>query len=285
MTTQTHTMSVKVIGAATGLGAPDSHCADAPKAMWHGTENDFVEWGDIVSPVAEGSVAEQIKTFSEALSNAVAEHYSTEQRLIVIGGDHSCAMGTWRGVTQHVKRLGLIWIDAHMDAHTQHSSPSGCWHGMPVANLLGCEGALMAGDTAVILADNLTLIGVRSYEPEEAALMARLGVKVFTIDDVHRLGFDMVMKQARERACDGTDGYGISIDLDGLDLADAPGVGSPVVGGISASEMNDALAMMRIDEQLAALEIVEFNPVVDVENRTKKLLLTFIETMTGVAAS
>ncbi len=273
-----------LVGAATGLGAPDFHCEQAPRALWAAVDESQFELGPIVTPETDGNLEPRIYQFNQALSAAVDEGLATGKRVVVIGGDHSCAMGTWRGVTQHVKRIGLIWLDAHMDAHTKESSPSGCWHGMPVANLLGCEGALLNDEGPVLLADNLTLVGVRSYEPEEKALMAHLGVKVFTMDDVRRIGFADVMRQAKQRATDGTDGYGISIDLDGLDLLDAPGVGSPVVGGVHADDLQASLAEMREDKNLLAVEIVEFNPVVDVEHRTKKLLISLLATLTGGAA-
>ncbi len=270
-----------VIGAASGLGAPDIRCAQAPQALWHAIENASLRWGEVVTPSDDGVPPQGLLQFSRDLANAVAAVSHSGRRIAVIGGDHSCAMGTWRGVARQVDRLGLVWLDAHMDAHTQSNSPSGFWHGMPVANLLGCKGAQLDGEGGVVQPQNLTLIGVRSYEPEEKALLQQLNVTVFTIDDVHRIGFDAVMKVAVQRASDGTDGYGISIDLDGLDPADAPGVGSPVVGGLSARELLSALVWLRDDPGLLAVEIAEFNPVVDVEQKTRRLLMTMLETLTG----
>ena len=273
-----------VIGVATGLGAPDHHCARAPEVIWGSLAHPLLHWGAILQPSANGAATEQVGKFSRLLSDAVSQACSSDSgRVVVIGGDHSCAIGTWRGVAQAAGgTLGLIWLDAHMDAHTRDSSPSGYWHGMPVANLLGCDGALFGNEKGVIAPENLTMIGVRSFEPEEKALLDGLGVKIFTDADLHRVGFEAAMEEARQRARNGTVGYGMSIDLDGLNLADAPGVGSPVVGGFRATELLAALSRFRSDTDMLTVEIAEFNPVVDVEKRTRKLIQTMLETLIGV---
>lgn len=266
-----------VIGGESGLGAPDPHCALAPQLIWRALDYEWLHWGEIVKPDSGEDTTETLQEFCLQLSKAVSRARSTAERVAIVGGDHSCAIGTWRGVAQHDGSIGLIWLDAHMDAHTRESSPSGRWHGMPVANLLGCKGALFNGEAAAILPGNLTLIGVRSYEPAEKELLDSLGVKVFTDKDVHRVGFDAAMEEAVSRAKTGTQGYGISIDFDGFNLADAPGVGSPVVGGLKADDLLAALGQLKFDPALLAVEIAEFNPVVDVEKRTQHLLLRILE--------
>ncbi|MFC1748629.1 arginase, partial [Pseudomonadota bacterium] len=257
-------------------------CTTKSYIIWRSLENEWLHWGKLVTPYNNGSQLDQLQRFCDDLANAVADARDSGERVAIVGGDHSCAIGTWRGVAREAGAVGLIWLDAHMDAHTRYSSPSGCWHGMPVANLLGCEGAQMNGDSRVISPQNLTLIGVRSYESEEKELLHSLGVKVFTDNDVHRVGFASAMDEALCRAKAGTAGYGISIDLDGFSLADAPGVGSPVVGGLKAAELLEILFLLKDDPALLALEIAEFNPVVDVEKRTQKLLMNILEKLTGV---
>lgn len=281
--------ALKVIGAASGLGAPDKRCARGPVAIWKAGQEQRVpgiEWGAIVEPVAAAADgAEAITAFSTDLAATVAAALAPGQRLAVIGGDHSCAIGTWNGVARNVAGpLGLIWIDAHMDAHTPDTTPSRYVHGMPVAVLLG-HGAPALVNLAphgyVVEPQHLVLVGVRSYEPPEKALLQRLGVKVFTDDDVDRIGLENVMRQAQQIVSSGTVAYGISLDLDGLDIRDAPGVGSPVVGGIAARRLLDALAQLARDPRLVALEIVEFNPVVDVAKRTQQLVLELLKTVAG----
>ena len=279
-----------LIGAASGLGAPDKRCARAPAAIWKAGQllpGLGIEWGAIVepSPAAEG--VEGITQFCADLAATVAAEMAAGRRVAVIGGDHSCAIGTWSGVARSVAGpLGLIWIDAHMDAHTPFSTPSGYWHGMPVATLLG-QGAPTLVNLAphgyAVQPQHLVLVGVRSFEPPEKALLQQLGVKVFSDDDVDRIGFENVMRQAQQIVTAGTVAYGLSIDLDGLDIRDAPGVGSPVVGGIAAKKLLAALAQLAPDPRLVAMEIAEFNPAIDVEKRTRQLVLALLAAVNGKA--
>lgn len=279
---------LRVIGAASGLGAPDKRCARAPAAIWKAGQQQAapaVEWGAIVEPLTAAEGLEGITSFCADLAATVAAAMAIGQRVAVVGGDHSCAIGTWNGVARSVAGpLGLIWIDAHMDAHTPFSTPSGHWHGMPVATLLG-HGApslvKLAAQGYVVQPQHLVLVGVRSYEPPEKALLQELGVKVFSDDDVDRIGFDNVMRQAQQIVSTGTAAYGVSIDLDGLDIRDAPGVGSPVVGGIAAKRLLAVLAQLAHDPRLVAMEIAEFNPAVDVEKRTQQLVLALLATLSG----
>ena len=205
----------------------------------------------------------------------------------LFGGDHSCAIGSWSGVAKALAprgRPGLIWIDAHMDSHTPETSPSGALHGMPVAVLLG-HGADEYTGIAIpgqkIEPAHLCLVGVRSYEAAERALLERLGVRVFTMNEIHRLGLKQVLRQARAIVAEGTAGFGISIDLDGIDPGDAPGVGSPAVGGIAADELLEALAMFQKDPALVALEVAELNPVMDVAGQTTGLAVEILERIIG----
>ena len=279
--------SLKVLGAASGLGAPDKRCGRGPAAIWKVGPQALpgVEWGTIVEPppTAVGEGVEGISAFCADLATTVAAAKVPGQRLAVVSGDHSCAIGTWNGVARTVDGpLGLIWVDAHMDAHTPYTTPSGRWHGMPVATLLG-HGAptllALAAQGYVVLPQHLVLVGIRSYEPPEKALLQQLGVKVFTDDDVDRIGFAAVMAQAQQIVSTGTAAYGISIDLDGLATQDAPGVGSPVVGGIPGKQMLAALALLARDPALVAMEVAEFNPVIDVEHRTRQLVLALLDAL------
>ncbi|MDZ4263521.1 MAG: arginase [Pseudomonadota bacterium] len=286
--------AMKVIGAASGLGAPDKRCGRGPAAIWKAGQQQAltgVEWGAIVEPpaTAVGEGVEGITDFCADLAATVAAATAPGRRLAVVSGDHSCAIGTWNGVARGLDGpLGLIWIDAHMDAHTPYSTPSGRWHGMPVATLLG-HGAPtlleLAPQGYVVQPQHLVMVGVRSYEPPEKALLQELGVKFFTDDDVDRIGFANVMRQAQQIVSSGTAAYGISIDLDGLATYDAPGVGSPVVGGIPAKQLLTALALLARDPKLVAMEIAEFNPAIDVEHRTQQLVLALLATLSDNGAA
>ncbi len=155
----------------------------------------------------------------------------------VIGGDHSCAGGTWTGVARMLQgELGLVWIDAHMDSHTPATSHTGRLHGMPLAWLLGQgDDALYGLSAGVVDPEHVALIGVRSYEPEEKERLDRLGVRVFHIEEVHRRGLDTVAAEALAIAARGTSGFGVSIDLDAVTPEEAPGVGTPVADGIAGA--------------------------------------------------
>jgi arginase len=185
---------------------------------------------------------------------------------LVVGGDHSCAIGTWSGVHRALADrgpLGLIWIDAHMDSHTFATTPSGQIHGMPLAALLGHgEAALTAidGPEAKLLPEHVCLIGVRSYEAGEAALLHRLGVRVFDMDEVRRRGLAAVFDAALAIVRHGTMGFGVSVDLDALDPEEEPGVTTPVPGGLCRADLAAALSHLRGDPAFVAMEIVEYNP-------------------------
>lgn len=277
-----HTAPLPIIGAACGLGAPDHRCGSGPQALRQALQaspRPELLWRELIDCglVAEGETA-ALQAFLARLAEACAAALNTADRIAVVGGDHACAMGTWRGVRQAVDApLGLIWIDAHLDAHTPASSPSGRWHGMPVADLLGqCH----PGEAGVIDPRHLCLVGVRSYEGAERELLQGLGVRVITMKEIQRRGFDAAMAEAVEIASRAP-AFGVSIDLDALDPGEAPGVGSPVVGGLHAAELLAWLPRLAAAPRLRAVELAEFNPVIDVEQRTLKLVLQMLTLASG----
>jgi arginase len=289
-----------VIGVASGLGARDPRCRDGPAALAR---------DDLLARLARRGVALSWRSMLEAparpgqsryraiaeMCNRVAREVGTAMRSgelpVVIGGDHSCAIGTWSGAAQAVAPrgpLGLVWIDAHMDSHTPATTHSGVPHGMPLAALLG-HGASreLAADVAEILHEgqlaphHICLVGVRSHEPEEEALLNRLGVRIIHMEEVGARGLEVVMHEAVDIARADTAGYGITLDLDALDPADAPGVGTPVRGGIAAGALIDALARCAGDPRLVAFEVVEYNPHRDVDRRTARLVEDLIAAVLG----
>lgn len=220
------------------------------------------------------------------LGAAVGETVASGRRPVVIGGDHSIAMGTWGGLVHALdlqRRFGLIWFDAHMDAHTDATSPSQNPHGMPAAVLLGHgRPAFRAAARGLIRPDNLVQIGLRSYEDGEAALLARLGVRTIGIEEVRRRGLDAVLDEALAIAGAGTDGFGATIDLDGFDPADAPGVGLREPNGLRRDEMLAAMARLGARPELRGLEIVEYIPTRDApDRRTAQLVRDLLAAALG----
>jgi arginase len=213
------------------------------------------------------------------LASAVADAMRHDRMPCVLGGDHSCAGGTWTGVARATQgSLGLVWIDAHMDAHTPATSHSGRLHGMPLAWLLGQDDDPLYGLAAgVVHPGSVSLVGVRSFEPEEAERLERLGVRVFMMDEVRRRGVDAVLEEAVAIANEGTAAYGISVDLDVIAPEEAPGVGTPVSGGIGANALAHALERIGARERLAAVELVEYSPHADREGRSARVAIALLE--------
>jgi arginase len=265
---------VKLIGVASGIGAQDAGCADGPQVLRElGVFRDAevqAAWDGILRPRADGSLLAVDAELNTRLADTVQRTLEAGQFPLVVGGDHSCAIGTWSGVQRWLGApLGLIWIDAHMDSHTFATSPSGALHGMPLAWLLGHgDRTLFAGEVPRLQPQQVCLLGVRSFEEGEAALLQRLGVRVIGMHEIHRRGLPEVLAEALAIVRDGTAGYGVSIDLDVLDPREEPGVGSPVPDGLHCHALEQALHQLRGDPELLALEIVEYNPHRDREQLT-----------------
>lgn len=213
------------------------------------------------------------------LSRCTAGLSARGRPFIALGGDHAGAIGIWSGVLENLpdtKTLGLIWLDAHLDAHDPSNSPSGNIHGMPVAALLGSPHPILRRLTPtrrVILPHNLVLIGARSYEPDERALLRSLGAAVYTVDavrDADRL-CAVLADTAGElrRRCRH---IGVSIDLDVVDPADACAVATPVASGLRGSDLIRALRAATFGSELVGLEIAEFYPALDRNDQTLELI-------------
>lgn len=197
---------------------------------------------------------------------------------VVAGGDHSLSAGsvaaTAAAARRRGERLGLLWVDAHGDLNTPDTSPSGNVHGMPLAALLGPEPAELAavgGVSPAVDAARTVLVGVRRLDPAERGQVAASGVHVFTMQDVDRLGMAAVAARALELAGGGADGLHVSFDLDVCDPGIAPGVGTPVPGGISYREAHLLMETVADSGRLRALDLVELNPTLDDRNATAEL--------------
>jgi arginase len=219
-------------------------------------------------------IAEACKELADTVQKTLAEGALP----IVLGGDHSIAVGTVSGVAEHFrkseKRIGLIWLDAHGDMNTPDSSPSGNVHGMPLAAIIGYgapELVEMFGYKPKVHPRNVAVVGARDLDSKERRIVKESGIHVFTMRDIDERGMREVMQEAIRFATDDTDGMAVSLDLDFVDPEDAPGVGTPVRGGVTYREAHLAMEMIADSEAMMSLEVVEINPVIDEHNKTAQL--------------
>jgi arginase len=276
---------VEVIGAAWGLGGADPGCAEAPAVLAPLLARRLSECGvnSSLGAILAPPAGERRKQFAVSrlcgeLAMAVAAARRRGSLPCVIGGDHSCAGGTWTGVARTLAGdLGLVWVDAHMDSHTPNTSHTGRLHGMPLAWLLGQDDDPLYGLAAGVLEPrHVCLVGVRSYEPEEDERLRRLGVRVVFMDEIRRRGIDAVLDEALDIATAGTGGFGVSIDLDVVTPEEAPHVGTPVKGGVSSAELARALEKIPGRAGLAAVELVEYSPRLDRDGRTARVAIDLL---------
>ena len=207
---------------------------------------------------------------------------------LVLGGDHSIAVGTFSGMAEACRkrgqRLGLIWMDAHTDMNTPGTSPSGNVHGMPLACLIGTGPKALTrlnGWGPKVDPKNVVLIGTRDVDLDERPLVRRSGVRVFTMRDIDERGMRTVMHEALAVAGEGTDGIHLSLDMDGVDPREAPGVGTPVRGGFSYREAHLAMEIICDSKLMRSMEVVEVNPILDEANRTALLAVELVLSAMG----
>jgi arginase len=219
-------------------------------------------------------IAEACKGLAEAVKKSMDEDIFP----LVLGGDHSIAVGTVAGAAAHYdkdsKRIGVIWLDAHGDMNTPDSSPSGNVHGMPLASIMGFGPPELTGLAKIkpmVEPRNVVLVGIRDLDAKERKLMKETGVHAFTMRDIDERGMREVMADALRFAGDDTAGIAVSLDMDFVDPSDAPGVGTPVRGGVTYREAHLALEMVADSRQMCSFELVEVNPVIDVHNTTATL--------------
>jgi arginase len=292
--------AIALIGAASGWGAGFRQTEDGPLALralgfaeWLRADGVAVDWRAMVTTErrwhdhAEPSTAEifdLVARFNTSLADTVARTLRDGEFPIVLGGDHANAMGTWGGVARGLggKLFGLIWLDAHLDAHTLETTPSMNPHGMPAAALLGHGDARFLGICGgAVRPENLCYIGARSYEPEETALLRRLGVRVMEMGEVHRRGIEACLAEARDIATRGVPGFGLTIDLDGFDPQDAPGIGLKCEDGLRTVPTLAALRSVANHPRLEAIEIVEYIPEFDENLRTAHLVRDLVVALKG----
>lgn len=238
----------------------------------------------VIDPDSKLRNLELIAEKSVKLAEQVDEVISNGSFPLVLGGDHSIAIGTLTGVSKHYKNLGVIWYDAHGDLNTAETSPTGNIHGMPLAVSLGLgHNALidLGGYSPKVKPEHVVIIGARSLDDGERALIKEKGIKVYTMHEIDRLGMAKVMEETITYLKEKTDGVHLSLDLDGLDPSDAPGVGTPVIGGISYRESHLAMEMLAEAQIITSAEFVEVNPILDEKNKTAMVAVELMASLFG----
>ena len=285
--------AIQLVGVASGCGAPDPRCEAAPDALRQAhltsrlhARGFSAHWTPVIRPSARDSP--HSRRTVHRLCTRVAHRVETivhEGDLpIVLGGDHTTAIGTWKGIS-HARRsrgkVGLLWIDAHMDAHTPQTTQTGMLHGMPLACLLGhgYPELVAIADGVALQPEWVCLYGVRSFEEGEAELVRSLGIRVYFMDEIAKRGVRETMREAIEVVGCASGGFGVTLDLDAIDPRDAPGVGTPAAGGMRAVELIEALAETGRHSNLIGIEIVEYNPHLDPQATTAGLVADVIDAM------
>ena len=290
---------VAVIGAPLDLGAGRRGVDMGPSAIrYAGLEPRIeelgrrcVDWGDVVTAVAEASAVgdervrflPQIKETCERIAELVAKAVDEGLVPLVLGGDHSVALGTLGGLARASGKGGVLWLDAHGDLNRPGTSPTGNVHGMPLAAALGLGGAEFESEAYPLPAlerSRVALFGVRSLDPAERGLLAELDALVFTMSDLDRVGVEPAMREALEHVA-GPGFVHVSLDLDVLDPEVAPGVGTPVRGGLSYREAHLALELVAESGLVQSFDVVEVNPILDRENQTAKLAVELVASALG----
>jgi arginase len=219
-------------------------------------------------------IAETCGDVAAAAEKALSEGFLP----LVLGGDHSIAAGVAAGVANYFrkekKQIGYLWLDAHGDMNTPDSSPSGNVHGMPLAAIMGYgapELVDLLGFKPKAEPGNIVIVGARDLDAQERKIVKKSGIHVFTMRDIDERGMREVMADALKYAMDDTAGVAVSLDMDFVDPSDAPGVGTPVRGGVTYREAHLAMEMIADTESMVSLEVVEINPILDEHNRTALL--------------
>lgn len=230
----------------------------------------------------------EIKETCEALRDRVQAVLGEGSVPVVLGGDHSIAMGTVAGLSRfhrdRKEKVGLVWIDAHGDANTAETSPTGNIHGMPLAVVLGigAPGLVnLSGACPMVDGSRAAVVGLRDVDPAERANIKASGIGAFTMRDVDERGMRAVMEEAIKRATNGTAGVHVSVDLDALDPDYAPGVGTPSPGGLSYREAHLAMEMLADTGRVLSAELVEVNPILDRQNATARLGVELLASLLG----
>ena len=288
-----------MIGAALDLGQDRRGVDMGPSAIrYAGLDarldelgHEYVDCGNVETAVAEATTAgdeharflPQIKDTSQRIAMLVARAAREDSVPVVLGGDHSVALGTLAGLAEVHGPGGAIWIDAHGDLNSPDTSPSGNVHGMVLAAVLGLAGERFRGDgwgLPAVAPGRVALVGVRSLDDGERAVLRELNAKVFTMSDVDRLGIERAIRESLTHVA-GPGFVHVSLDMDAMDPEVAPGVGTPVRGGLSYREAHLAMELIAESGLASSLDVVEVNPILDRENETAQLAVELVASALG----
>ncbi|HEC2149337.1 TPA: arginase [Staphylococcus delphini] len=227
---------------------------------------------------------EEILTFSKSLKDKVSESIRQGHFPVILGGDHSLAIGSISGVAEHYDDLGIIWYDAHGDLNVPEESPSGNMHGMPLRILAG-EGdeklVQLGGFAPKVKPENIVLIGMRDLDFGEREYIKKHQIRTYTMADIDERGIRSVIEESIAYLKDKTDGVHLSLDVDALDPNETPGTGTKVLGGLTYRESHYALELLNQSDMITSMDIVEVNPLLDVENRTAQQAVALLGSFFG----
>ena len=288
-----------MIGAALDLGQDRRGVDMGPSAIrYAGLDarldelgHEYVDCGNVETAVAEATTAgdeqarflPQIKDTSQRIAALVARAAREDSVPVVLGGDHSVALGSLAGLAEVHGPGGTIWIDAHGDLNSPDTSPSGNVHGMVLAAVLGLAGDRFRGDgwgLPAVAPGRVALVGVRSLDDGEREVLRELDAKVFTMSDVDRLGIERAIRESLTHVA-GPGFVHVSLDMDAMDPEVAPGVGTPVRGGLSYREAHLAMELIAESGLASSLDVVEVNPILDRENETAQLAVELVASALG----
>ena len=295
-------MDLRVIGAPMDLGADRRGVDMGPSAIRYAGLSDAVrsigysydDTGDLPVPRPEGrdpnserpergeaKYLRETRWVCRRVESAVADAIDSGALPLVLGGDHSIAIGSVGGASTD-RAVGVLWLDAHADFNTPETSPSGNVHGMPVAAMLGRgQFADESWATADIEAENVAMVGLRDVDDEEGAALRDSDVTAYTMSDVDARGLVSIVETALDEALEGVDALHVSLDMDFLDPNEAPGVGTPVRGGVTYREAHTAMERIAETGAVRSMEVVEVNPILDSHNRTAELVVELVASALG----
>jgi arginase len=294
-------MRIRVIGAPVDLGAGRRGVDIGTSAIRYADLNHRLrsighhvqDMGNVVVPQPESQplgnnpklkYLDQIVHVSEELMGIVTSILQEGDFPLILGGDHSIGLGSISGVAKVHKNVGVLWIDAHADFNTDQTTPSGNIHGMILASLAGLGNSTLTnigGWSPKIHKETIVIVGARDLDGGEQELLHTHSIHVFTMSKIDQLGITEVMRQALAIAGQNNDGIHLSLDMDALDPAEAPGVGTPVRGGLTYREAHLAMELIANSQKLVSMEVVEVNPILDRENATALLAVELVLSALG----
>ncbi len=291
---------VRIIGVPIDLGADRRGVDMGPSAIrYAGLNLKLLRMGLVVEDMGNIHVPQpesreikdsklkylpEILKVSQELCDMVAEAAGEGFVPLILGGDHSIGIGSLSGMARVKKKMGVLWFDTHGDFNSPETTSSGNIHGMPLSVGMGIGDSRLVragGEGPKASEENTVLIGIRNLDTQEREVLLKTRITVFTMSDIDQLGMKEVMRRAIDIAADGTDGVHVSFDMDVIDPSEAPGVGTPVPGGINYREAHLAMELVAEAGIMSSMEVAEVNPILDTRNKTAELAVGLITSAFG----